>query len=124
MFDEDWESEIGHISLADRADLVVIAPATASIIGKLAWGISDSLLTTLILATKAPVLVCPAMNVNMYENPAVKENSEKLKSRGIYLMEPGTGDLACGWEGKGRLPEIDNCEFNIHSICHSQQMKN
>ncbi len=116
MFDEDWESEIGHISLADRADLVVIAPATASIIGKLAWGISDSLLTTLILATKAPVLVCPAMNVNMYENPAVKENSEKLKSRGLYLMEPGSGDLACGWEGKGRLPEIDNIVDEIGRI--------
>ena len=106
-FDLEWESEIGHITLADNADLVVVAPATASFIGKVGNGIADSLLTTVILATKAPIILCPAMNVNMYNNPAVQENIKKLKGYEIIVMEPGVGDLACGWEGKGRLPEID-----------------
>ena len=106
-FDLDWESEIGHISLADNADIIVVAPATASFIGKVAAGIADSLLTTVILATKAPIILCPAMNVNMYENQAVQDNIAKLRERGFFIMEPGEGELACGWEGKGRLPEID-----------------
>ncbi|MGB3363837.1 MAG: bifunctional phosphopantothenoylcysteine decarboxylase/phosphopantothenate--cysteine ligase CoaBC [Thermodesulfobacteriota bacterium] len=106
-FDLEWESEIGHITLADNADLIVVAPATASFIGKVANGIADSLLATVILATKAPIVLCPAMNVNMYENPAVQENIAKLRERGFIIMEPGEGNLACGWEGKGRLPEID-----------------
>lgn len=106
-FNLEWESEIGHISLADNADLIVVAPATASFIGKVANGIADSLLSTIILATKAPIILCPAMNVNMYENPAVQDNISKLKDRGFVIMEPGEGELACGWEGKGRLPEID-----------------
>ena len=106
-FDLDWESEIGHITLADNADLIVVAPATASFIGKVANGIADSLLATIILATKAPIILCPAMNVNMYENPAVQDNLAKLTERGFTIMEPGEGELACGWEGKGRLPDID-----------------
>lgn len=106
-FDLEWESEIGHISLADNADLIVVAPATASFIGKVAGGIADSLLSTIILATKAPIVLCPAMNVNMYENPAVQDNIAKLRERGLAIMEPGEGELACGWEGKGRLPEIE-----------------
>ena len=107
-FDPVWESEIGHISLADRADLVVIAPATASFIGKMASGIADSLLATLVLATLAPVIVCPAMNVNMYNNVAVQENIRKLKERGVTIVEPSEGFLACGWEGRGRLPETED----------------
>ena len=106
-FDLDWESEIGHITLADNADLIVVAPATASFIGKVANGIADSLLATIILATKAPIVLCPAMNVNMYENPAVQDNIAKLRERGFIIMDPGEGELACGWEGKGRLPDID-----------------
>jgi len=106
-FDLEWESEIGHITLADNADLIVIAPATANFIGKLASGIADSLLSTIVLATKAPIVLCPAMNVNMYENPAVQENIAKLRERGFIIMEPEEGNLACGWEGKGRLPEIE-----------------
>ena len=107
-FDPVWESEIGHISLADRADLVVIAPATASFVGKMATGIADSLLATLVLATLAPVIVCPAMNVNMYNNGAVQENIRKLKDRGVSIVEPSEGFLACGWEGRGRLPETED----------------
>jgi phosphopantothenoylcysteine decarboxylase/phosphopantothenate--cysteine ligase len=104
-FDLEWESGIGHIGLADRADMIVVAPATAAFIGKAASGIADNLLTTVLLATKAPVMVCPAMNVNMYSNPVVQENIERLKKRGFIVVEPEEGSLACGWEGKGRLPE-------------------
>jgi phosphopantothenoylcysteine decarboxylase/phosphopantothenate--cysteine ligase len=99
------EREIGHISLADRADLVIIAPATANIIGKLANGIADDMLTTTVMATKAPILIAPAMNVNMYRNPAYQENESKLKTRGALFVEPVKGLLACGWEGEGKLQE-------------------
>ncbi len=123
-FDLQWESEIGHISLADNADIMVVAPATASFIGKVASGIADSLLSTVILATKAPIILCPAMNVNMYENPAVKDNIEKLKERGFVIMEPGEGELACGWEGKGRLPEIEYILGEIERTLTPHDMSN
>jgi len=122
-FDLEWESEIGHISLADNADLIVVAPATASFIGKVAHGIADSLLATIILATKAPIILCPAMNVNMYENPAVKDNIQKLIERGFTIMEPGEGNLACGWEGKGRLPEIEDILGEIEKTLTPQDMR-
>ncbi len=105
LFNLITEQEIGHISLADRADLFIIAPATANFAGKLANGIADDLLTTTVMATKAPVLIAPAMNVNMYENPIYQENEAKLKRFGYLFVEPVTGWLACGWEGKGKLPE-------------------
>ena len=78
-YDPEWESEIGHISIADDADIIIVAPATANFIGKLASGLADGLLYTIILATKAPVVLCPSMNVNMYENPIVQDNLAKLK---------------------------------------------
>ncbi len=114
-FDLVWEAEIGHISLADKAGVIVVAPASASFIGKVASGIADSLLATVILAAQCPVILCPAMNVNMYSNPAVQENLTKLQSRGFIVVEPGEGELACGWEGKGRLPEIDDIADEIES---------
>ena len=95
------ESEIGHISLADRADVLVIAPATANIIGKIACGIADDMLTTIVMATRAPVLLAPAMNVHMWENPICQENIQKLRSRGFHFIDPEAGELACGYEGKG-----------------------
>jgi phosphopantothenoylcysteine decarboxylase/phosphopantothenate--cysteine ligase len=97
--------EIDHIVLADKADLFLIAPATANFIAKLAHGIADDLLTCTVLATKAPVLVCPSMNANMLANRATKDNLDAIKARGIHVLEPSTGELACGWEGAGRLPE-------------------
>jgi len=106
MFEKS-ASPLIHIDLADRAELLVIAPATANIIGKIANGIADDLLSTLFLASKAKTLVCPAMNVNMYEHPAVQENLAKLRKNGVMVLEPEAGELACGWEGKGRLPEPD-----------------
>ncbi len=104
-FDLTQESQIGHIRLADCADVVVLAPATANIIGKLAHGIADDLLSTVLLATRAPLLVAPAMNVHMYENSIVQENIAKLRAHGVRIVEPAEGSLACGYEGKGRLPE-------------------
>jgi len=103
LFNLIAEQEIGHISLADRADLFVIAPATANVIGKIAGGIADDLLTTTVMATKAPVLVAPAMNVNMYTNPLYRENEEKLRRLGYLFVPPEKGALACGWEGEGKL---------------------
>ena len=105
LFNLYQESEIGHISLADGADLVVVAPATANLIGKVANGIADDLLTTTIMATKAPVLFAPAMNVNMFENPIYRANEHRLEEHGYHFVEPATGELACGWEGKGKLPD-------------------
>jgi len=100
------ESEIGHIALADRAEVLVIAPATANIIGKIAGGIADDLLTTIVMATQAPVLLAPAMNVHMWKNPICQENIQRLRSRGYHFIDPEAGELACGYEGKGRLAEI------------------
>jgi len=99
--------EIRHISLADSADLLLVAPCTANMLGKLARGIADDALSTLYLATTAPVVVAPAMNVHMFEHPAVVENLEALRGRGVGIVEPGAGYLACGWLGKGRLAEVD-----------------
>lgn len=104
LFNLMQEMEIGHIALADRADLVVVAPATANVIGKLAGGIADDLLTTTLMATKAPVLLVPAMNVNMYENPIYRRNEQSLRDCGYHILDPICGFLACGWEGKGKLP--------------------
>ncbi|HEY3309566.1 MAG TPA: bifunctional phosphopantothenoylcysteine decarboxylase/phosphopantothenate--cysteine ligase CoaBC [Desulfuromonadaceae bacterium] len=102
------EREISHISLADRADLFIIAPATANIIGKIAGGIADDMLTTTVMATKAPVLLAPAMNVNMFTNPFYQENEEKLRQRGYLFVAPEKGFLACGWEGEGKLAAVES----------------
>ena len=103
LFNLIAEREIGHISLADRADLFVIAPATANVVGKIAAGIADDMLTTTVMATKAPVLIAPAMNVNMYTNPVYRDNEERLRDYGYLFVPPETGALACGWEGEGKL---------------------
>jgi len=100
------DAEIGHIALADLAELVVILPATANIIGKIANGIADDFLSTMVMATRAPVLFVPSMNVNMWESKALQKNVETLLERGYHLLEPGEGELACHWYGKGRLPEL------------------
>jgi len=105
MFEKPAQWDVRHISLAKKADLLVIAPATANIIGKIASGIADDMLSTTVMATKAPVLIVPAMNQNMYENPIVQQNIEKLKGLGYLFMEPETGYLAEGTSGKGRMPE-------------------
>ncbi len=105
MTPKQWEIE--HITLAKKADAVVIVPATANFINKCAAGIADDFLSTLVLATKAPILICPAMNTNMYENRVVQESMTKLRQRGFLFIEPETGRLACGDEGAGRLASED-----------------
>ena len=104
-FDEKDSSVIAHIDLADWADLIIVAPATANVIGKLANGIGDDMVTTTLLAATAPIWVAPAMNVHMYDHPAVKRNIQQLHSDGIQFIEPSEGFLACGYVGKGRLEE-------------------
>ncbi len=105
MFNLVQEREIGHISLADRADVFVVAPATANLIGKVAAGLADDLLSTSLMATKAPVLFAPAMNVNMWDNPIYQQNQARLRMLGYRFVDPVTGFLACGWEGKGKLAD-------------------
>ena len=107
LFDLWDEREIGHISLATRAELFIIAPATANSIGKIAGGIADDMLSTVVMATRAPVLIAPAMNVNMWNNPAVQENIKTLTGRGCHIIEPECGELACGIEGTGRLADVN-----------------
>ena len=104
-FAEQDPSVIAHIDLADHADLILVAPATANIIGKLAGGIADDMLSTTLLATEAPIWMAPAMNGHMYAHPAVQNNMNKLKSWGVHFLEPGEGQLACGYVGRGRLAE-------------------
>lgn len=102
----EWNpSVVMHINVADSADLVVIAPATANILAKMAYGMADDLLSTVLLAVRAPILVSPAMNVNMYAHPTVQQNIVTLQKRGVHFIEPGEGMLACGYVGKGRMAE-------------------
>jgi phosphopantothenoylcysteine decarboxylase / phosphopantothenate---cysteine ligase len=115
--------EIGHISLAEFAELIVIAPATANIIGKMAAGLADDLLTTVLLATVAPVLLCPAMNAKMYANKIVQDNLAGLASRGHAVLEPGYGELACRAEGQGRLAEPLEIAEEIESILTTKDLR-
>jgi phosphopantothenoylcysteine decarboxylase / phosphopantothenate---cysteine ligase len=107
LFDLISESEIGHISLAQRAHLLLIAPATANILGKIRGGIADDMLSTVVTATTAPVLLAPAMNTQMYASAAVAENIGVLRARGFHFVEPDAGELACGTHGPGRLATVE-----------------
>lgn len=110
MFEEITPKEVKHISLAEKADLMLIAPATANIIGKVANGIADDFLSTVVMAAAntTPVYIAPAMNTNMYENPIVQANIEKLRSYGYRFIEPKESLLACGTVGKGALADVDD----------------
>lgn len=105
MFERPDYIDVKHISLAKKADLFLVVPATANIIGKVANGIADDMLSTTIMATKAPIIFAPAMNNGMYENKIVQYNIEKLKTYGYKFIEPAVGHLACGYEAKGKLPK-------------------
>ncbi|MCE2391177.1 MAG: bifunctional phosphopantothenoylcysteine decarboxylase/phosphopantothenate--cysteine ligase CoaBC [Proteobacteria bacterium] len=107
LFSLSEEDRISHIELADWAEVFAVAPATANLLAKLANGLADDLLTTVALATQAPLVVAPAMNVNMFDHPATQENLERLAKRGARLVGPGTGELACGWTGAGRLVDLE-----------------
>jgi len=116
MWEMDSEFSIGHVALADAADIVVIAPATANIIAKLANGIADDMLTSTVLVTKAPVVIAPAMHSNMFQNTITQENLGKLKARGFTIIEPGYGYLASGGKGQGRLAEIEKIIGTIKQV--------
>ncbi len=122
-FDHNRPHEVEHVSLADQADLLVIAPATANILAKAAHGIADDMLSTTILACDCPKLAVPAMNTRMYENPATQDNLAKLKAYGWQVLEPATGRLACGVTGKGKMPEPEDIlEAIINSIAHEKDL--
>lgn len=123
MFEAPKHWEIEHISLAKLADVFVIAPATANIIGKLAWGIADDMLSTTVMATKAKVIIAPAMNTNMYENTVVQRNIKQLKELGYHFVEPEEGRLACGDVGRGKLADPAVIESAIIDIlCPKQDL--
>jgi phosphopantothenoylcysteine decarboxylase/phosphopantothenate--cysteine ligase len=116
-------SEIGHVSLASRADLLVIAPATANIIGKIANGIADDFLTTMVMATRVPVLFAPAMNTNMWASQVVQKNISNLKAMNYHFMDPAEGELACGVIGRGKLADIDAIMDEIKALLSPDDLK-
>jgi phosphopantothenoylcysteine decarboxylase/phosphopantothenate--cysteine ligase len=123
LFSLDAESEISHIELADWAELVIAAPATANLIARLVHGLADDLLTTVCLATRAPLLVAPAMNVNMYRHAATQENLATLAKRGVRIEGPDRGELACGWEGEGRLVDTDRLRAAAERMLRPQDLR-
>lgn len=122
MFDHIVKWDVEHIALARQADVFVIAPATANMIGKIANGIADDMLSTTVMATKAPVLVVPSMNTNMYENPFVQANMEKLRRAGYRVMEPDSGHLACNTSGKGRFPRTEAIIAEIETLAFGRHL--
>ncbi|HET7099831.1 MAG TPA: flavoprotein, partial [Terriglobia bacterium] len=114
------ESAIEHIAVAQGIDALVIAPATANAIAKMAHGIADDFLTTLCLATQAPVIVAPAMNVNMWDNAATQQNLQSLRTRGIRVLDPDEGYLACGMVGSGRLASVESIAKAVFEALHLQ----
>ncbi|MFH1066325.1 MAG: flavoprotein [bacterium] len=113
LWNEREGNPVTHISLADRADLVVVAPATAHVLAQMAHGLASDALTTVLLATKAPVLVAPAMNEKMWTHPATQENVATLQKRGVEFLGPDEGSLACGYKGKGRLWPVEKIAARI-----------
>jgi phosphopantothenoylcysteine synthetase/decarboxylase len=121
FFDEKENWRPGHIQLADRANLLVIAPATAHFIAELAHGLASHPLAAIALATRAQILVAPAMNGKMWENPATQKNVETLKARGVEFIGPEAGMLACGYEGLGRLWKVDDIAFRAQFLLDCQE---
>lgn len=116
QFKPGANASIEHIDIASKIDLLLVAPATANTIGKFAHGLADDFLSSLYLATKAPVMIAPAMNTNMFEHPAVVSNLETLAARGVRIVDPGSGYLACGWIGKGRLAEPEDVVAAVQQL--------
>lgn len=116
MFEETGTRKVQHIGVAEEADILVVAPATANIMARMAGGMADDLLSTIILATRAPILIAPSMNTNMYDKQVTQDNIRTLKNRGIIVMEPAEGELACGVTGRGRLPDIETIYSRIIEI--------
>ncbi len=122
-FDRNFVHSVEHIAVADRADFVLIAPATANVIAKFAHGLADDMLTTTVLACRCPKAVAPAMNTGMYENPVTQDNLAALRRYGWEIVDPATGRLACGTSGKGRLPEPEDLlEVCLHALAHEKDL--
>lgn len=121
MFTTDYTPDVHHISLAQKADAFVIAPATANVIAKVANGIADDMLTTTFLASKCEKLIVPAMNTAMLENPITQDNLKKCEQYGMHILESGSGYLACGTTGKGRMPEPDQIEDALKEVLHTDK---
>lgn len=121
-FDEKDTKKIAHIDVADWADIFLVAPATANVLAKMANGIADDMLTTSLLATQADTYIAPAMNVNMYNHPAVIQNMQTLSDRGCHFIEPGAGYLACGWIGKGRMEEPESIVAAIDNHLQTKEI--
>ena len=124
LFEHNTDASIRHIEWAQKADAVVVAPATANFIGKLANGIADDAASTFMLAVTSPVIICPSMNTHMYENMAVQRNIDALENQGYMILEPTAGELACGTTGPGRLPEPENILDRVISILTPKDLKN
>lgn len=122
-FDRNYQFQVEHIALADQADLVLVAPATANVLAKLAHGLADDMLTTTILACNCPKIAAPAMNTRMYENPVTQDNLDILRKYGWEIVEPASGRLACGAVGKGKMPEPEDLlECVLHALSHEKDM--
>ena len=122
-FDRNYQFQVEHIALADQADLVLVAPATANVLAKLAHGLADDMLTTTILACSCPKIAAPAMNTKMYENPVTQDNLDILRKYGWEIVEPASGRLACGAVGKGKMPEPEDLlECVLHALSHEKDM--
>ena len=122
-FDRNYQFQVEHIALADQADLVLVAPATANVLAKLAHGLADDMLTTTILACTCPKIAAPAMNTKMYENPVTQDNLDTLRKYGWEIVEPASGRLACGAVGKGKMPEPEDLlETVLHALSHEKDM--
>ena len=122
-FDRNYTFQVEHIALADQADLVLVAPATANVLAKLAHGLADDMLTTTILACDCPKIAAPAMNTRMYENPVTQDNLDILRKYGWEIVEPASGRLACGAVGKGKMPEPEDLlECVLHALSHQKDM--
>ena len=116
-FDRNFEFKVEHVALAQKADVIMVAPATANVIAKLAHGLADDMLTTTILASKAPKIIAPAMNTGMYENPVTQDNLKLLEKYGMEVITPANGWLACGDVGAGKMPEPEDLfDFKMYSM--------
>lgn len=122
-FDRNFAWEVEHVSLAKAADVFVIAPATANVIAKASHGIADDMVTTTLLATKAPVVVAPAMNTGMYDNPVTQQNLQTLRERGFHIVDPAAGHLACGDTGRGKLPDTPTLMHGIEKALTPQDLR-
>ncbi len=123
-FDRNFQFQVEHVSIAKKADVVMIAPASANVIGKIAHGIADDMLTTTVMACKCPIYISPAMNTNMYENPILQDNMKTLEKYGYHMITPASGYLACGDTGTGKMPEPETLlQYIIQEIAFEKDLK-